>query len=99
MTNEQILDELVAADGAILNWQVSDSDAFKAAHAAGLIRLDVNSDCYVHPQAIETVPGEGWTIPTGVATKRCYASAAKQNPEGWRDVDGVALPPITWAEG
>lgn len=34
-----------------------------------------------------------------IVAERNAANLAAQNPEGWRKVDGVKLPLITWSEG
>lgn len=54
-TLEIILQALEDNAGAILCWQVPDMerDTYEAAHEAGDIGFDVESDCYTHPLAVK----------------------------------------------
>ena len=65
----QVLAVLADADGAMLAWQAchvatcgpNPAEAFADALARGVIRLDADSDCYVHPHAVP-VEGGGFTL-------------------------------------
>jgi hypothetical protein len=56
-----VLEKLRQADGAILYWQVDEPEAFASARKRGVIRLDTETDCYVHPDAVE-LPDGGYTM-------------------------------------
>jgi hypothetical protein len=53
MLFQQILDTLALSNGAILCWQVYDRPAFEDAAVRGDIEFDVDTDCYVHPDAVK----------------------------------------------
>ncbi len=52
-STRRALNMLRAADGAILAWQIPSAFwcDFECARANGVIRFDVDSDCFVHPDA------------------------------------------------
>jgi hypothetical protein len=49
--------------GAALHWQVPMPEAFDAAHDAGAIGMDWESDCYTHPDAVQSGDGLSFHIP------------------------------------
>ena len=63
---QPVLDALHDAGGAILVWQVADDmrDLYADAHDAEEIGLDWETDCYIHPDALQNPDGSaGFYIP------------------------------------
>jgi hypothetical protein len=56
MTREELMTELVSADGAILYWQLP-KQVVEAAIAEGLCRIAEDDDCLVHRDAIRLASG------------------------------------------
>jgi hypothetical protein len=61
----QVIDMLYDACGAILCWQVPDAlaETFENAHNRDEIGFDIETDCYLHPDAVRNPDGEGYYIP------------------------------------
>lgn len=57
MNSPEILRFLERNNGAVLYWQVDDEEAWQRARDNGIIFMDWESDCYVHPLAVPNGDG------------------------------------------